>query len=268
VEGKVSLVNCSFWGPIDRCVWMRSASGQFTASACNFVNWDNRGVGSPAIQLDAGKAIVQGCTFSQDELQVQIGSNVTSAILTANQAAGGFRMDNQAGKRTQAALNEEDAIEWSPEARTHYQINIGEPGAGRYLQGWHTSEGATRWSTPLARLLLPVVPGKPYTITLKVNIPPAAISPAAGLYLDGQQIVSLKSGDVVTASLPSSQQDRIRLELRCQGWVPNQLSASSKDPRTLGVQGISVNMRAADAGEKVFNANTGQWLPTNVPSPK
>ena len=24
VEGKVSLTNCSFWGPIDRCIWMRS----------------------------------------------------------------------------------------------------------------------------------------------------------------------------------------------------------------------------------------------------
>ncbi|MCX8107646.1 MAG: glycoside hydrolase family 55 protein, partial [Verrucomicrobiae bacterium] len=30
-EGKVSLVNCSFWGPIDRCVWMRARGGQFTA---------------------------------------------------------------------------------------------------------------------------------------------------------------------------------------------------------------------------------------------
>ena len=47
VEGKVSLVNCSFWGPIDRCVWMQSAAGQFTASACHFVDWDNRGDGSP-----------------------------------------------------------------------------------------------------------------------------------------------------------------------------------------------------------------------------
>ncbi len=55
-EGKVSLVNCSFWGPIDRCVWMRSAVGQFTASACNFVHWDNRGAGSPCIQVDAGSA--------------------------------------------------------------------------------------------------------------------------------------------------------------------------------------------------------------------
>ena len=70
-QGKVSLVNCSFWGPIDRCVWMRSPFGQFTASACHFVHWDNHGKGTPAIQLDAGKAIVQGCTFEQDGIHVQ-----------------------------------------------------------------------------------------------------------------------------------------------------------------------------------------------------
>lgn len=106
VEGKVSLVNCSFWGPIDRCVWMRSPVGQFTASACNFVHWDVRGAGSPAIQLDAGKAIVQGCTFSLTNLDVQVGSNVISAILTANQAAGGFHVENHIGQRAQMGLNE------------------------------------------------------------------------------------------------------------------------------------------------------------------
>jgi len=106
MEGKVSLVNCSFWGPIDRCVWMKSGTGHFTASACHFVNWDNRGVGSPAIQLDAGKTIIQGCSFAQKGLNVQINSNVVSAILTANQAPEGFHVNNQAGKHTQSGLNE------------------------------------------------------------------------------------------------------------------------------------------------------------------
>ena len=72
----------------------------------HFVNWDNRGVGSPCIQLDAGKAIVQGCTFQQKGLNVQVGSNVVSAILTANQATGGFQVKNEAGKHTQSGLNE------------------------------------------------------------------------------------------------------------------------------------------------------------------
>ena len=42
VAGKVSLVNCSFWGPIDRCVRMQSPTGQFTASACHFCDWAAR----------------------------------------------------------------------------------------------------------------------------------------------------------------------------------------------------------------------------------
>ena len=189
VEGKVSLVNCSFWGPIDRCVWMRSAAGQFTASACNFVHWDNRGVGSAAVQLDAGKAIVQGSTFGQDNLHVQVGSNVISAILTANQAAGGFRVENGAGKRAQIALNEEDPIAWTAEARAHYRIQIGERGDGRYLQGWHGSERTERpfrWSTAASCFLLPVVPGQSYTVTVEANVPEQAVSAEAGA-LSGRQ---------------------------------------------------------------------------------
>ncbi|MGA7702018.1 MAG: glycosyl hydrolase family 28-related protein [Thermoguttaceae bacterium] len=106
VRGKVSLVNCSFWGPIDRCVWMQSRFSQFTASACNFVEWDNHGRGSPAIELDAGKAIVQGCTFDKKGTHVQVRDKVKSAMLTGNQAEGGFMTDNKAGNRMQALANE------------------------------------------------------------------------------------------------------------------------------------------------------------------
>jgi hypothetical protein len=106
-QGKVSLVNCSFWGPIDRCIAMRSPVGQFSAIGCHFVDWDNQKIGSPAIQLEAGKAIVEACTFARKGVQVQVQEKVRSAILTSNQAAGGFQVDNQAGKRTQMVANEE-----------------------------------------------------------------------------------------------------------------------------------------------------------------
>jgi len=263
VEGKVSLVNCSFWGPIDRCVWMRSASGQFTASACHFVHWDNRGAGSPAIQLDAGKAIVQGCTFSQENLHVAVGSNVTSAILTANQAAGGFRADNHAGRRAQIALNEEDSIEWTTEARSHYRIDVGAAGDARYLQGWHGPERTGRpfrWSMASSRLVLPVNPGEKYSFSLEAQLPKHALAPDAGLYLDGKRIVSLTNGSPITATLPPAVADRLRLELRCRGWVPQKVVPGSQDPRTLGMQVFSVTMGADGAGARVFNANTGRWL--------
>ncbi len=270
VEGKVSLVNCSFWGPIDRCVWMQSAAGQFTASACHFVNWDNRGVGSPAIQLDAGKAIVQGCTFAQEGMNVQVGSNVVSAILTANQASGGFRVDNLAGKRTQSALNEEDAIVWTREALSHYQVTIGRQGDGRYLQGWHNQETGGepfRWSEPVSRLLLPVTPGEPYTITLEVKVPDHAITPEAGLYLEGKRIASLHAGKELTASLPASPGDRVRLELRVGGWVPKRVIPGSADPRTLGIQVSRITMRSNSGSTNIFNANTGAWLAPTKPRP-
>jgi hypothetical protein len=259
-EGKVSLVNCSFWGPIDRCVWMRSAVGQFTASACNFVNWDNRGVGSPAIQLDTGKAIVQGCTFAEENLHVQVGSNVTSAILTANQATGGFQVENRAGIRAQIALNEADSIQWTPAALAHYRVQVGNVGDGHYLRGWHGREGGVksfRWSMAISQLTLPVIPGERYTIKLEAQVPDAAVSADAGLYLNVRQLAPLKAGAAVVAEIPPAAGDRLRLELRSQGWVPKKLTAGSDDARTLGVQVSAITMSSASAGINVFDANTG-----------
>jgi hypothetical protein len=262
-EGKVSLVNCSFWGPIDRCVWMRSPVGQFTASACNFVSWDVRGAGSPALQLDAGRSIVQGCTFIQGGLSVQVGGEVVSAILTANQAAGGFRVENRAGDRTQMGLNEADPVAWTEQARCHYRIEAAAPGDDRYLRGFHGRERVERpcrWSMASSSLVLPAPLGKPYTVTLEANIPAHALSPEAGLYRDGALLAPLEAGRTLTASLPAGDEDLVRLELRCKGWVPQELLPGSTDPRTLGVMVFSITVKAADAGETVFDANTGKWL--------
>ncbi len=261
-EGKVSLVNCSFWGPIDRCVWMRSPGGQFTASACHFVDWDNRGAGSPAIQLDAGKAIVQGCTFQRAKLQVAVGSNIVSAILTGNQAEGGFRVRNLAGKKTQSALNEEDAIDWPKDALLNYVIEVGRRGDGRYLEAWHDAESGPppfRWSMVNSRLRLPVVAGKRYTLTLHLRAPSQVLGPEAGLYLGGKQIAPLTSGLTLKAELLAANEEVVELELRCTGWVPAQVIAGSGDSRTLGVQLSEIRMQAADAGTNLFDANVGKW---------
>lgn len=269
VEGKVSLVNCSFWGPIDRCVWMRAKDGQFTANACNFVHWDTGGIGSPAIQLDAGKTIVQGCTFAQDNLHVKVGEKSLSTLLIANQATGGFRVANDSGKRTQMALNEVDPIEWTEAARSHYQVQIGEAGDARYLQGWlgrERQDRPFRWTQPDSILLLPVVPNKSYRITLLMKVPPQCISPEAGIYLEDRRLASLPGETSLTADVPPSNGDRVRLELRSQGWCPQDGNPESADGRTLGFQVFDVIMHAEGAGERVFNANTGQWLPPTKPA--
>ena len=262
-EGKVSLVNCSFWGPIDRCVWMRSRVGQFTASACNFLDWDNAGSGSPAIQLEAGKAIVQGCTFNRSKLHVAVGSNVVSAILTGNQAESGFRVKNGAGYRTQLAANEADPIQWTKAGRSHYQIEIGRRGDGRYLEGWHDAEHSgrsARWSRASSQFILPVNAGKGYTLTLEANVPQTALSADAGLYLNGKRIAPLKSSEQLTAIVPPSRGENVEIELRCQGWVPQKTTSGTSDGRTLGVRAFKVTMRAPGAAAKIFDANSGQWL--------
>ncbi|NLE58228.1 MAG: hypothetical protein GX616_07705 [Planctomycetes bacterium] len=265
VEGKVSLVNCSFWGPIDRCVWMRSPVGQFTASACNFVDWDNRGQGSPAIQIDSGKAIVQGCTFVREGLNVRIGQRVRSAILSANQAAGGFRVENHAGSRVQTLANEK-APEMTAEARSYYRIQLGAIGDGQFLREWYERErigkdpGRTmRWSRPVSQLILPVIAGKPYEISIELSIPSQAEAPDAGLYLEGKRVAELPKGStMLRAKLAPCTAETMMFELRCRGWVPAKVNPESKDDRTLGVCVHSIVMRADGAGEKVFDANKGE----------
>jgi hypothetical protein len=240
---------------------MRSAVGQFTATACHFLDWDNGGAGSPAIQVDAGRAIVQACTFNQAKLQVLVATNVTSAILCANQAEGGFRVRNRAGKRTQLALNEEDPLNWTAEARAHYRITLGARGDARYLETWQGPEKADRpfrWSGAVSRLALPVLPGRTYTLTLDLRAPAPALSPDAGLYRDGKLLAPLKSQSALKATLAPASGDSLELELRCKGWVPGQVLAGSGDPRVLGVQVFGLVMEAEGAAAEVFDANTGQ----------
>lgn len=114
---------------------------------------------------------------------------------------------------------------------------------------------------PSSSLVLPVIPGEAYTITLKLLAPPQAITSEAGLYLDGKPIAPLTNSDTLTATLPVSTKDQLLLELRSQGWVPLKLDPSSNDPRTLGVRVSSVEVRAEEAEEKVFDANKGEWMP-------
>lgn len=268
VEGKVSLVNCSFWGPIDRCVWMRSPHGQFTANACNFVHWDIRGRRAPAIQIDAGRAMVQGSTFGDGDLHVRVGPRAISAILMGNQATSGFMVDNLAGARTQMLANEGSPVAWTRAARAHYVVTVGAQGDGVYLRGWHARQTMTvggrprayRWSMAESEMLLPVNPDRAYDLEITLSAPEHALSATAGVYLGRDRIVAFtRAGEqTLRGRIPAQKGDRAALRLRCQGWVPRQRIASSQDDRTLGVQAFSIRMRATGAPATAFNANTGQ----------
>jgi hypothetical protein len=69
-----------------------------------------------------------------------------------------------------------------------------------------------------------------------------------------------KIGDTnLPVALLASRTDQIALKLVCNGWVSAQHNPASLAHRTLGVQLSEITMRAKDAGERVFQANTGEW---------
>ena len=151
VEGKVSLVNCSFWGPIDRCVWMRSPVGQFTASACHFVHWDNHAQVRRRSNSTPARRSSQGCTFVQDGKHVQVRGQVRSAAPHGEPGDGRFRVRERAGPRVQAFANEVDPLDVVPGAAGHYRLDVGAVGDDGYLRRWHGRENRGTADAPRPR---------------------------------------------------------------------------------------------------------------------
>jgi len=269
-RGKVSLNNCSFWGPIDRCIWLRSPAMQFTAVGTQFLEWDINKRGAPAIQLDAGKAIIQGNNFGPGDLHVLVGPKVRSAIIMGNQASGGLCVDNQAGGRTQIATNEQGTLDTSEQAKSHYRLDIGAPDDQTFLHKCHGPETCNydnvpdktmRWSSDKSEFHLPVVRGKSYTVCLDLNLPQTAVDPSNGLYLGDKRIAELPDKafiGTITAKLPASDKDRVTLVLRIKHWSPKNADSNAKDDRKLGAALLSLTMKADGATGKPISANTGE----------
>lgn len=258
-EGKLSLNNCSFWGPIDRCVWARSAETQFTAIGTHFANWDVNGNSAPAIQLDAGKAIIQGNTFGQGDIDVQVAPRVRSAIIMGNQAEDGLSVLNEAGQRAQVMANEVYISPVSGADMLHYRIDIGTHGdrpfiARAFQAGQMPQPGSNdptmRWTSGDTLLKLPVMPGKAYTLTLDVHLPGHAVDASNGIYLGGKRLAGLPGqayAGPVTVEVPPCEQEQIELSLRVRQWVPMHVQDNSRDARRLGLALYAMEMKAAHA---------------------
>jgi hypothetical protein len=267
-DGRVSLNNCAFWGPLDRAIWSRPAKANLTVNACGFRNWDLGAQDSPAIQVDGGRAIVQGCSFGLEGAHVRVGKQVKSAILTGNQAPIGLQVVNEAGSRTQVVANEIDTFQWPRGAQRHYIINLGALGDSRYIRGFHSKElarpwnkkGTMRWGGSNPRLLLPVEPGEPYTLSLDVHVPAQAIDPQNGLYLGDQRIAEFPATEgatVVTATIPPQKGDIIELAVSGKTWMVESKTVTPNDARPLSVAIRRMTMTANGASDPLFDANTG-----------
>jgi len=82
-DGSVRFVNCSFWGP---CNQIARIAGQGTVGFgdCTFMQWGGKKGDRPALQVQSGSVLVQGCDFRQQRPHVQLDTGVKRAIITGN----------------------------------------------------------------------------------------------------------------------------------------------------------------------------------------
>lgn len=269
-RGRVNLSNCSFWGPNDRLIWMKSPKAGLIATGCNFVEWDNDLDGSPAVQLDAGRAIIQACSFADGQSHIRVAAGVQAAAIMGNQSPVGVRIENLAGKRARLSANEEDTIEWTTEARQHYRIDVGEPGDTRYLEQYYGVEGASewkgkdskRWLGEKAAIKLPVQPGRSYQVSIDLFVPQHAAG-RGGIYVGSRELKPWGETGTkqIVVDVPAQDQELVTLDLRGGVWVPREVDPRrALDDRRLVVAVRSITVRAQGAGPRTFDANTGQWI--------
>ncbi len=92
-EGKVSLANCSFRGPLDTCISHRGP-GYLSAIGCHFEDF-----GRKAVSLEAGSGIIEGNTFCPGPVCVDIGPKSLGAVIMGNLAEESFIVKKPAGAR-------------------------------------------------------------------------------------------------------------------------------------------------------------------------
>lgn len=285
-EGAVMLTNCAFWGPVQTCVLSNQPLGRVTLNSCVFVNWDEvhsakAKNGAPAIQIDAGRATIQGCSFEKSGAHVLVSEKAAHVVAVGNQAPGGFRLIGpKSAAKVQTAANELDPMTAEPGAKENYRFAVGATNDARFVDGWFGAEkddkGRTfRWSSGESRLTLPVVPGRRYQIAVELDAPADAV-PAAGSEktenLEESAKVGLFCGDVKVGEIVRGANriafetdvpadvDELTLAVRCRAWVPAEVREGSDDPRTLGVCGFAVEAKAVGTDvEKTFDANFGVW---------
>ena len=252
-SGKVSLSNCSFWGPIVNCVLAKAEKGQFTANACHFQNWDNAGTNAAAIEIRAGKAIVSNSTFTHTGTALEVLPEAKSVIATGNQATGGFVVEGAQLPQVVLSANEPTAmLKMTDEEKLHYQINVGTEQDLSFLRHWHyieqNEDTTMRWSRRKSLIRLPVVANRAYRVTLHLVHNPfnEAEPQTAGIWLGDQQLGTLAHADnELTVEIPPQEKELVTLELRSPGWVPAEMNPTSTDPRVLGacVRQINVDVK-------------------------
>jgi hypothetical protein len=103
-KGSVRFVNCAYWGPCNQIARL-AGSGTVGFSDCTFVQWGGKEKTRAALQVQSGTILVRGCEFRQDRPQIDLGKDVTRAIIAENIFAGPERIKNQSQGKVQIGQN-------------------------------------------------------------------------------------------------------------------------------------------------------------------
>ncbi len=102
--GSIRFVNCAFWGPCNQIAKI-SGMGTVGFGDCTFVQWGGKDGDRPALQAQSGTVLIRGCEFRQDRPQIQLGKDVSRAIIAENIFTGTERIINQSKGNVQIGLN-------------------------------------------------------------------------------------------------------------------------------------------------------------------
>jgi hypothetical protein len=106
-KGSVRFVNCAYWGSCNQIACI-AGGGTVGFSDCTFVQWGGKEKARAALQVQSGTVLVRGCEFRQDRPQIDLGKEVTRALITENVFTGSERINNQSQGKVQIGQNLSD----------------------------------------------------------------------------------------------------------------------------------------------------------------
>ncbi len=260
VNGKISVMNCAFWGPINTCIRSNSENARLSVIGSTFESWDAMGAGAAAITVNKGVGIITGNTFAEKPKHITIGSAASAAVITSNYSPSPLIVENGIGDACEISANIPKPRSFRDEDFENYSLKLNGINDGSFVDGFIYSEptnGGMRWSSSGASLTLRGTPGAVYTATFNIMSDQNALMEGAGIYVDGKNLMPITQAGMLTltgkVTMPSD--GRIKFDVKVKNWSPNALNPAEPDKRVLGVGIMEVRM-ISDPKAPVFSLNS------------
>ncbi len=107
-HGTVNFSNCAVWGPSNSIARI-AGTGFVTLAHCNFMEWDRKREGLPAVDISGGNVILTGNQFlrslNPSPVQVRINPGAQAVTITGNASDTPWQILNSSSLTPQIGLN-------------------------------------------------------------------------------------------------------------------------------------------------------------------